>query len=79
MTEPATRRSAVREIVAEMVGRQVEDGEFIVSSGLLDSLSLLRLITRLEQKLQTKLPTARLQPGDFDSVDLIVELLEGQA
>jgi acyl carrier protein len=47
-----------------------------VSSGLIDSLSVLKLITRLEKKLSVTIPPANLQPDDFDSVDLIVSTLE---
>ena len=75
MTESTSRRSEVREIVTEVIGHRVGDSEFIVSSGLVDSLSLVRLIARLEQKLQIRIPTTNLQPGDFDTVDLIVTLL----
>jgi acyl carrier protein len=76
MIEASALRSAVREIVAETVGHRVEDSETIVSSGLIDSLSVVRLIARLEQRLNARIPPTNLQPGDFDSVDLIVGLLE---
>jgi acyl carrier protein len=66
----------VREVVEEMIGHRVQDSEPIVSSGLLDSLSVLKLITRLEQKLTVAIPPANLQPDDFDTVDLIIETLE---
>lgn len=69
-------RSIVREVVAEMVGHRVQDSEPIVSSGLLDSLSVVKLIIRLEQKLNVAIPPTNLQPDDFDNVDLIVETLE---
>jgi acyl carrier protein len=72
-------RTTVRETVAEMVGHAVRDCDPIVSSGLVDSLSVVKLITRLEQKLNVSIPPANLQPDDFDSVDLIVETLEREA
>ncbi|MGD0964980.1 MAG: acyl carrier protein [Candidatus Acidiferrales bacterium] len=72
-------RAVVRDTVAEIVGYRVEDSEPIVSSGLIDSLSVVKLITRLEQKLRVVIPPANLQPDDFDNVDLIVEALERQA
>jgi len=79
MIETSALRSVVREVVAEAVGHRVEDSEAIVSSGFIDSLSVVRLIARLEQRLNVTIPPANLQPGDFDSVDLIVELLEREA
>ena len=72
-------RSVVREVVAEMVGQRVQDSESIVSSGLIDSLSVLKLITRLEQNLNLRIPPGNLQPDDFDSVDVIVDTLQREA
>jgi acyl carrier protein len=72
-------RSTVRGTVAEIVGHRVEDSESIVSSGLLDSLSVVQLIAELERKLNVTIPPANLQPEDFDTVDLILETLERTA
>jgi acyl carrier protein len=69
-------RVAAREVLAEMLGHPVEDSEPVISSGLIDSLSVLRLISRLEQKLGVSIPAANLQPDDFNSVDYIVETVE---
>ncbi|MGD0906458.1 MAG: acyl carrier protein [Candidatus Acidiferrales bacterium] len=74
--DPNAVRTAVREVVSEMIGHRVQDSEPLVSSGLIDSLSVLKLITRLEKKLSVTIPPANLQPDDFDSVDLIVSTLE---
>jgi len=74
--DPNAVRTAVREVVLEMIGHRVQDSEPLVSSGLIDSLSVLKLITRLEKKLSVTIPPANLQPDDFDSVDLIVSTLE---
>lgn len=70
-----TARSVVREVVEEMAGCRVQDSDPIVSSGLIDSLTVVKLITRLERKLEIAIPPANLQPDDFDSVDLILETL----
>lgn len=72
-------RIAVRETVAEIIGHRVEDSEPIVSSGLMDSLSVLSLITQLEERLKVAIPSGNLQPEDFDTVELIVETLEREA
>ena len=69
-------RAAAREIVAGMVGSSVDDDESIIVSGRVDSLSILKLIARLEQKLSISMPASQLQPEDFDTVDLIVETVE---
>lgn len=72
-------RIGVREVVTEIVGRPVSDAEPIVSSGLIDSLSVLRLIAGLEQRLQIAIRPDNLQPDDFDTVDLILDLLQREA
>ena len=71
-----TVRSVVHEVIAEMVGHRVQDSEAIVSSGLIDSLSVVKLISRLEQNLNVAIPPANLQPDDFDNVNLIIDTLQ---
>ena len=69
-------RAAAREAVTAIVRQKVRDDEALVSSGLIDSLSILNLILSLERQLGIQIPTADVQPEDFDSVDLITETLE---
>jgi acyl carrier protein len=71
-----TVRAAAREIVAGMVGSAVDDDESLIVSGRIDSLSILKLIAKLEQKLGIAMPASQLQPEDFDNIDLIVETVE---
>lgn len=73
MPDETPIRSAAREIVASMAGSAVSDSEAIISSGLIDSLSILKLISRMEKKLDIAIPTDNLQPDDFESVDWIVK------
>ena len=70
------RREVVRNVVTEITSRKVRDDELLVSSGIIDSLRVLKLISRLEVQLQTHIPTDQVQPEDFDSVDLILETIE---
>ena len=69
-------RPLVRDVVTEIVGRRVQDSEPIVSSGLVDSLTVLQLIVQLKGKLNVAIPPANLQPDDFDSVDMILDTLQ---
>jgi acyl carrier protein len=69
-------RAAAREAVMAIVRQNVRDDEALVSSGLIDSLSILKLILSLEKQLGIQIPTADVQPDDFDSVDLITETLK---
>jgi acyl carrier protein len=65
--------AAARQVVAGMIGANVGDDESLILSGRIDSLSILKLIARLEQALNITMPAAQLQPEDFDTIDLIVE------
>jgi acyl carrier protein len=69
-------KTNVREAVAELTKRTLGDDECIVSTGLVDSLSIIKLISLLDRKLQIRIPTDRVQPEDFDSVDVILETLQ---
>lgn len=69
-------RAAAREVASGIAGRPVKEGQRLVSSGMIDSLSILRLIAQLEKKLNVSIPTETLQPEDFDDLSLIVETVE---
>jgi len=72
-------RNAARDAATQIAGRPIKDGQRLVSSGLIDSLSILRLIALLERKLSVSIPPETLQPEDFDDLDLIVETIERAA
>jgi acyl carrier protein len=76
LPDSAVIRNAAREAAAQIAGRPIKDGQRLVSSGLIDSLSILRLISLLEKKLSLSIPPETLQPEDFDDLDLIVETIE---
>ena len=69
-------RNAATEAASQLTGRPLKPGQRLVSSGLIDSLSVLKLIGLLEKKLHIVIPPETLQPEDFDDVDLIVETVE---
>jgi acyl carrier protein len=74
--DSATIRTAAIEAALQIARRPIKEGQRLVSSGLIDSLSVLRLISLLETKLNVSIPPETLQPEDFDDVDLIVETVE---
>ena len=76
LPESAAIRAVAQTVASQIAGRPVKDGQRLVSSGLIDSLSILRLIAELENKLNLSIPTENLQPEDFDDLDLIVETIE---
>ena len=69
-------RKAAKEVTAELIGHAVKDGQKFVTSGLIDSLAVLKLISLLEKKLRVRIPPDTLQPEDFDDLELIVETIE---
>ena len=69
-------RRAAGEAASTIAGRPIKAGQRLVTSGLIDSLSVLKLISLLETKLNISIPPETLQPEDFDDVDLIVETVE---
>jgi acyl carrier protein len=69
-------RKAAQESASQIAGRPIRVGQKLVSSGLIDSLSVLKLISLLEKKLSISIPPETLQPEDFDDLDLISETVE---
>jgi len=76
MPDAHTVRNAAREAASQLTKRRIGDGQKLVSSGLIDSLSVLKLISLLEKSLHISIPPETLQPEDFDDVDLIVETIQ---
>ena len=74
--DPETIRQVAREAVMTVARRKVRDDQCVISTGIVDSLSLLNLIALLEKRLQIRIPTEQLQPEDFDSVETILETIE---
>jgi acyl carrier protein len=74
--DPQTIRQAAVEAASQLIGRPLKPGQRLVTSGLIDSLSVLKLIGLLEKKLRISIPPETLQPEDFDDMDLIVETVE---
>jgi len=71
MLNPNQVRKAAQEVVAEIISKKVREADYLISSGLIDSLSVLKLIGNLENRLSVTIPAGELQPDDFESVDLI--------
>ena len=69
-------RQAVVEVVSALVRQRLKDDEPLISSGMIDSLAILRLIAQLEQRLKIRIPVEAVQPDDFDSIQLILETVE---
>jgi acyl carrier protein/D-alanine--poly(phosphoribitol) ligase subunit 2 len=55
---------------------EVETDTPLISSGIVDSFSMVSLKTFLEKKFDIQIPDARATPEAFDSVDKIMDLLD---
>ena len=76
MSDSEPRRQTVADVVYAICKCRVGDSDGLVSTGLIDSLSIVRLIATLEERLDVRIPTDRVQPDDFDSIDMILETLD---
>jgi acyl carrier protein len=76
LPDSAAIRNVAREAASQIAGRPIKDGQRLVTSGLIDSLSVLRLISLLEKMLNISIPPETLQPDDFDDLDLIVQTVQ---
>jgi acyl carrier protein len=74
MTIDPQQLIAIRDAVNRHLKRRpktFDDETAIVSSGLIDSMSIVDLILDLESALGVKIPASDVQPDDFDSVRTI--------
>jgi acyl carrier protein len=66
-------KDAAAAAVQQLIGRPPRKGDRLISAGIIDSLSVLKLIALLEDRLSISIPPDNLQPEDFDTLDLIAE------
>lgn len=76
MLDETVVRVAARESASEIARQPISDGQCLISTGLIDSLSVVKLIDNLERRLHVEIPTENLQPEDFDNLQLIVETVQ---
>jgi hypothetical protein len=61
----------IRRDVIRRPGVQVAEDTPLVSSGLVDSFALIEILLRLEKITNMRIPVAKVQPKDLDSVTLM--------
>jgi acyl carrier protein len=64
-----------REYLEEDSGQEVNETTKLISSGIVDSFSMVSLKRFLEKKFQIKIPDEKATPEAFDSVENIMNLL----
>ncbi|MDI6766182.1 MAG: acyl carrier protein [Bacteroidota bacterium] len=64
-----------KEYLEEDSGVDVNENTKLISSGIVDSFSMVSLKMFLEKKFQVKIPDDKATPEAFDSVNNIIKLL----
>jgi acyl carrier protein len=65
----------VEYIVNEVIrrpGTQIDEKTPLVSSGLIDSMSLVDILLKLEDLTHTRIPAGKVQAKDMDTVELML-------
>jgi acyl carrier protein len=53
-------------------GTQIDEKTPLVSSGLIDSMSLVEILLKLEEVMHSRIPAGKVQAKDMDTVELMV-------
>ncbi|MBI4727038.1 acyl carrier protein [candidate division TA06 bacterium] len=64
-----------KEYLDEDSDQEIKEDTKLISSGIVDSFSMVSLKTYLEKKFSIKLPDGDATPEAFDSVNNIIELI----
>jgi len=82
MTDPAVESKLREFLITEVFyDRELEDlgaEESLIERGLLDSLSILRIVTFCEESFGISIPDTEVLPDHFDSIQAIGKLVERQ-
>ena len=65
-----------REYLDEDSEEEVDENTLLISSGIVDSFSMVSLKTFIEKKFQIKIPDDKATPEAFDSVNNIIKLIK---
>jgi acyl carrier protein len=81
------KNAATRQIITEYVLAEFLPGEdpsqlgentALITSGILDSLATLRLISFIEQRFEVRIAAHEADESNFDSIDLIANLIDSK-
>ena len=76
-SDAAGPQSRLRPVeISPLFGLTPESAAARLVGDRIDSLSVLKLISRLEGLLNMSIPAAELQPDDFESIDIMVDTVE---
>lgn len=74
-------KQAIQEFIEKdlLSGQSVSTGEDLLTTELLDSLSVMRLVAFIDKKLGIRVPPKDLTLKNFSTIDSIAEYLSSQA
>jgi acyl carrier protein len=75
-TETAIERFIVDEIMLGDSSTKIDPNESLISTGVLDSLALLRLIAFIEEQFGVIVGDAEVIPENFETINEIKEFIE---
>jgi acyl carrier protein len=71
------RNYVKKEYLEEDEDKEIKDDTALISSGIVDSFSMVSLKMYLEKKFKISIPDAKATPQAFDTINNIIELLKG--
>jgi acyl carrier protein len=71
--------SYVRDELARSEPASLGPTDSLISSGILDSIGLLRLVLFLEERFQVKVADGDLVPDNFETIERIVSFVESRS
>jgi len=77
--DDAQAQQLIEYIVREVIrtpGAQIDPDTPLVSSGLIDSLALVSILTKVEDVTEKRIPAGRVRPQDMDTVSLMLATAE---
>jgi acyl carrier protein len=66
----------IQQEVIRRPGMRIEEDTPLVTSGLIDSLALVQLLLKLEDVTHRRIPAAKVQPADLDTIALMLATAE---
>ena len=73
MTKEVIRRFVVADLLD---GEEVDDGEDLLLSGLVDSMGVMRLVAFMEEEFNLSIPPQDVTIENFSSLDTLADYLE---
>jgi acyl carrier protein len=79
MTEMiATLKEFIADEILKQPGREIADDEALISSGLIDSFSLMDLALFVEDTFDVRIEDTELNADTFDTLEALAELIQSR-